>query len=335
MKGFVRIIAVCVCVALLLTGIALLLPGRALADNNARDYIPAPPGILAVLAYYEHVSAQNFFTKGSNGAGHGGTNDLGFTANIGILRTIYYCDIPTPFGPLRAAPQFLIPFGETDLSGALNQGNTISASGFAAPILASQFWLLHNDKTKTYVGITPFVFLNVGQYDDTKQILPTAINLGTNRWQFRQELNLTQGVQVIPGHNAYFEITIGGDEFTNNYSFGAAHQTLTQKPTLNVESHVSYDITKAVFASLDYYGHYGGNYEILARDGIPGAKVGALGESALGASLAYSFAPGFQLMLQYRGDVAVANGPQANIFLARFLWATDLNSILGNPQAKK
>ena len=329
MKHLVRIVAVCVCLALLLTGIALLLPGRALADNNARDYIPAPPGILATLVYYQHVSAQNFYVRGSTGINHGGTNDLGFTANVGILRMIYYCDIPTPFGPLRAAPQFLIPFGETDLSGALNQGNSISATGFAAPIIASQFWFIHDDKSKTYLGFTPFVFFNTGQYNNYKQVIPTGINLGSNRWQFREELNFTKGFAVIPGHNAYLEVTLGSDQFTDNTNFTGAKLTLTQRPTFNVESHASYDITKTVFGSLDFYGHYGGSYTVA------GTTIGSIGESALGASLAYSFAPGFQLMLQYRGDVAIANGPQANIFMARFLWATDLNSLLGNPQAKQ
>ena len=335
MKSLVRIFAVCVCVALLLTGIALLLPGRALADNNARDYIPAPAGTLAILTYYEHISAQDFYVRGSTGAGRtgglgiGGTTSLGFTANVGILRPIYFLDIPTPWGPLRAAPQVLVPFGETSLNGGL------SASGMANPILLSQFWLMHNDKTKTYLAFSPFVFFNIGQYNANKQILPGAVNLGTNRWQFRQELNATKGFQVIPGHFAYFETTLGVDEFTDNtdVSLFARKQTLSQRPVLNVESHLSYDLTKVVFAAVDFYGHYGGNFSISGNGG-PTRNVGALGESAIGGTLAYSFAPGFQIMAQYRGDVAVANGPGANIFLLRFLWATDLNSLMGNPQAK-
>lgn len=323
MKRFLSIIALSMCMALLITGSAMLLPGRAMADNNARDYIPAPAGTLAILSYYEHVSAQQLNLRGKKA-----TSDLGFTGNIGILRPIYFCDIPTPWGPLRAAPQVLIPFGETSLNGAF------SASGLAAPILASQFWFIHNDTTKSYLAFTPFVFFNVGQYNAFKQVLPGAINLGTNRWQFRQELNFTQGFEVIPGHNAYIEVTLGVDEFTDNTDFGVGRQTLTQQPLFNVESHLSYDLTKAVFAAVDFYGHYGGTWQAHGA-GFPSTRVGALGESAIGGTLAYSFAPGFQLMAQYRGDVAVANGPMVNIFLFRFLWATDLNSLMGNPSAKK
>lgn len=326
MKRFLSIISVCVCMALILTGSAMLLPGRAMADNNARDYIPAPAGTLAILSYYEHVSAQQI-----NLRGHKVTSDLGFTGNIGILRPIYFADIG-PIGEngpvIRVAPQILIPFGETSINGG------ISASGFAAPILASQIWFLHNDTTKSYLAFTPFVFFKVGQYNAFKQVLPTAINLGENRWRFREEVNGTQGFEVIPGHFAYAEVTLAVDEFTNNTDFSAFEQKLTQRPVLTVESHLSYDLTKAVFAAVDFYGHYGGTWE-ASGNGFATTRTGAAGESAIGGTLAYSFAPGFQLMAQYRGDVAVANGPMVNIFLLRFLWATDMNALMGNPSAKQ
>jgi len=335
MKRLVRIFAVCVCVALLLSGTGLLLPGGALADNNARDYIPAPAGILAVLIYYENVTAQNFYVKGSTGPGHGGTDNLGLSLNEGILRVIYFCDIPTPFGPMRASPQFLVPFGNIALNGDFNQGATVSSTGFGTPFILSQFWLLRCDRTKSYVAVTPFVFFPTGQYQEWK----VPVNIGAYNWRFREEINGTQGFEVIPGHFAYIEATLGSDQVTNNTDFGTYGQTMVQSPTFNVESHLSYDLTKTVFVSADFYGHYGGNYRVdpLTSDDyyIPTQKVGAIGESSVGASLAYSFAPGFQLMAQYRADVAVANGAADNIFLLRFLWATDLNSLLGNPQAKQ
>ena len=314
-----------------------LLPAGSLADANARDYIPAPAGILAVLIYYENVTAQNSYVKGDTGPGDGGTTNLGLSANEGILRVIYYCDIPTPFGPMRASPQFLVPFGsvalntEETISGYAVGSNTAS-TGFGAPFILSQFWFLHDDKTKSYVGIAPYVFFPSGQYNDYK-----AVNVGAANWQFREELNGTQGFEVIPGHFAYIEATLGSNQFTNNYDAGPYRQTMVQKPTFTVESHLSYDLTKTVFAAADFYGHYAGNYRIdpLSAYDIPTAKVGATGESSVGATLAYSFAPGFQLMAQYRTDIAVANGPAENIFLLRFLWATDLNSLLGNPQAKQ
>lgn len=324
MKSLQKIAVVFLCLAILGGGLALVQPRPVFADNNARDYIPAPAGILAILTYYEHVSATTLYGRGYRQA-----TDIGFNGNIGILRVIYYADLPTPFGPIRCSPQFLVPFGSTklDLTGR-------SASGLADPFILSQFWLYRNDQSKTYFAFTPFFFFPLGQYNNHKQVLPGAINLGTNRWQFRQELNFTQGFEVIPGHNAYFEVTLGLDEYTSNKKFGAAYglgnSTLKQDPLFTVESHVSYDITKSVFASLDYYGHFGGKWKVEPVS-IPFINTihGSVGRNSLGVSLAYSFAPGFQLMLQYRGDVSVENGPRLNIFLARFLWATDTGSLTG------
>lgn len=325
MKRFINILTVGVCLALLLTGSAMLLPSPAGADNNARDYIPAPSGTFAELIYYQHVSAQNFYVRGSTSPAKGGTSDLGYTANTGIFRTIYYWDMPTPWGPMRICPQVLVPFGEASVNGG------VSSTGLGGPILLSNFWFINNDATKTYFAFSPFFFLKAGQYDASKG----SVNIGNNRWGFRQEINFTKGFEVIPGHFAYGEVTLGIDEFTNNTDFGSNHQTLSQRPIFNVEGHLSYDLTKVVFAAVDFYGHYGGTYEINPiGTTVLGSRVGALGQSAIGATLAYSFAPGFQIMAQYRGDVAVANGTQGNIFLLRFLWATDLNSLLGNPNAK-
>ncbi len=325
MKTFSKITAIILCLAVLATGVVLLQPRLVYADNNARDYIPAPPGILALLTYYENLTANSLYQGGVRQI-----DNLGFSGNIGILRVIYYGDLPTPFGPIRWAPQVLLPFGATDLDIA-----NLRASGIADPFILAQFWLYRNDNSKTYFAFTPFFFFPFGQYTGAKQVLPNAINLGTNRWQFRQELNFTQGFEVLPGHNAYFEVTLALDEYTNNTKFGPFNQTLKQDPLFTVESHVSYDITKAVFASLDYYGHFAGKYRVEANNLAGGFSVGNVNRNSLGGSLAYSFAPGFQLMLQYRADLSVDNGPRMNIFLARFLWATDTASLVGDPKAKK
>lgn len=316
MKVFVRIIAACVCLGLLISGITLLLPGRALADNNARDYIPAPPGVLAILTYYEHVSADRLNFKGNKVTGN-----LGLSENIGIFRPIYYCNIPAigPIGPIRIAPQAVIPFGQASFDG--DAFSNVSSSGFAPPFFLSQFWFINNPKTKTYLGFAPFFFLPIGNYTSTR-----PINLGQNRWQFRQELNFTKGFEVIPGHFAYAEVTVAGQEFTNNNDYFG--QTLSQSPEFDLESHLSYDITQKVFAAVDYYGHFLGSQTVAGVD-----LNNPINSNSIGGTLAFSFAPGFQLMLQYRGDVSVDSGPKTSTILVRFLWATDLNSLMG--QTKK
>ena len=82
--------------------------------------------------------------------------------------------------------------------------------------------------------------------------------MGANRWGFREEINFTKGFDVIPNHPIYFEVTAGTDFFTTNDDYMGG-QDLAQDPIYNLESHLSYDLTKALAISFDYYGHWGGS----------------------------------------------------------------------------
>ncbi len=302
----------------LLLGLVLALPCAASAAvfNNARDYIPAPPDTLVVMTYYEHVSAQYSFLNG-----HKVTNDLGLTENIGLFRPIYF----TKLGPFIIDPNVIIPFG----SASINQGagatsfNTTS-SGLGDPLWICTFWLWHKDDTKTYAAITPIMITPLGTYNSNK-----ALNLGANRWSWNIQGAFVKGWEIIPGHNLYAEAVVAGQFYTNNYSSlnpGVLDRRrigrLGQQPEVDCEGHLSYDLTKTVFAAVDYYGAFAGRQSF---DGV--SLRNSLATSTIGATLAYSFAPGFQVMLQYKGDVAVNSGPQTNTILARFLWATDLKAL--------
>ena len=72
-------------IAILVLCLALILPSAAFAivKNNARDYIPAPPGTFAILTYYEFVSAQDAFRHGTKI-----DRNAGLTENVGLLRPI-------------------------------------------------------------------------------------------------------------------------------------------------------------------------------------------------------------------------------------------------------
>jgi hypothetical protein len=305
-------------IAILLLCLVLVLPCAASAAvfNLARDYIPAPPGTLAILTYYQFVSAQYAYVNGTKV-----TNDLGLNEHIGLFRPVYWLKA----GPLIIDPQFIIPFGYA----AINQGagpasfNT-SSTGFGDPLWFATFWFLHNDDTKTYVGFTPILITPLGTYNSNK-----AINLGANRWSVDLQLGGVKGFTVMPGHNIYFEAQVHGQFYTNNTDalnpgilVEPRHGTLSQNPELDFEGHVSYDITKTAWASFDYYG------ALLGEQKFNGVALNnSLSNHSLGVTVAYSFAPGYQLALQYRGDVATLSGPQTNIITARFLWATDLKSL--------
>jgi hypothetical protein len=305
-------------IAILLLGLVLALPCAASAAvfNNARDYIPAPPDTLVFMTYYQHTSAQYAFVNG-----HKVTNDLGLTENVGLFRPFYFAKL----GPFIIDPNVIIPFGSASInsgSGATSFNTT--SSGLGDPLWICTFWLWHKDQTKTYAGVTPIMITPLGTYNSNK-----ALNLGANRWSWNIQGFFVKGWEIIPGHNLYVETEVMGQFYTDNYDalnpgfvLKRRHGRLSQDPEIDCEGHLSYDITKTVFAAVDYYGAFLGRTKF---DSI--SLRNSQATSTIGGTLAYSFAPGFQLMLQYKGDVSVNSGTQNNTILARFLWATDLKSL--------
>jgi len=317
MKRFLVIIALCA---------AVLLPGAVLAENLARDYIPAPDGTFVELIYYQHISAQNFRVGGDIV-----THNLGLTGNIGLMRNVYFASLNLWGWEVMTDWQILVPFGELTLNGG------DSSSGLGDVFLVSTWWLYNNPKTKTYIGLTPFVFFPTGQYNSEK-----GVNVGANRFAARVEVNVTQGFEPFPtlwpGHMVYVEGAVGGDFFSSNNKFGAQNVggptwisgKMTQDPLLNFEAHVSLDLTKSVWLSGDYYGHFMGDQKVNFVPFLPpDFGIGSQSQQSAGATMAFAFAPGYQLLLQYRGDFQNRNGAAQNIFLTRFLWATDVGSMLG------
>ena len=308
-------------IAILLLGLFLALPCAASAAvfNNARDYIPAPPDTFVTMTYFEHVTAQFAFVNGRKL-----TNDAGLTENVGLLRPIYFMKL----GPFIIDPNVIIPVGNVSVNsgsglGAVNHSTT----GFGDILAICTFWLWHQDKTKTYAGVTPILIAPTGTFSSNK-----TVNFGANRWSGNIQGFFAKGWEIIPGHNLYGEAEVMGQFYGDNSDsfdpafFRARHSfrnrgTLSQEPELDFEGHLSYDLTKTVFAAFDYYGTF------LGRQKFEGRSLGTLANSTLGVSVAYSFAPGFQLMLQYQGGVATNTGTQNNTILARFLWATDGKSL--------
>ncbi len=68
--------------------------------------------------------------------------------------------------------------------------------------------------------------------------------------------------------------------------------TMTQNPVLNVESHLSYDVTKTLWVSADYYYHYGG------AKTVNDVSFDSLSNSTVGGTVGFNIAPSYQLLFQ-------------------------------------
>jgi len=285
--------------------LGLALPGLALAEN-ARDYVPAPPGTFLFCTYFKHITAHKLYNNGNRVS-----NDFNLSENIGILRPVYYTKLADKalYGnaPFTIDPQALIPFGDAHLDGAFTGQASFADSGFADPVLLTTFWLVNAPEEKLWVGFTPYVTLPLGQYDRNR-----ALNLGGNRWVVRPEIGIVKGI----GDRAYLDVVFNGDFFTDNddYGTGATPATLEQDPLFGFEAHASYDISKQWFASLDYYYNRGGETK------VNGAKQHDEQDNhGIGLSFFWGIGDHNQLMLEYRDDFSVKSGPGTNTFSAR--WA--------------
>lgn len=285
---------------LLLICMCLLIPSVSWATANMRDYIPAPPGTLLSMLYYNNVRADDFYNDGNKAA------DVDLSQNLFLLREVYY----TKIGSIVADPQFILPFGNADL-------NDDSSDGIGDLILLCTFWVVNNPETKTYVGVTPYLYLPTGAYDEN-----SSINLGSNRYAFQAEVGFVKGWEVQPGHNLFFEVSPSVTVYGDNDDYGANGE-LSQDPVFALESHLSYDLTSKLVVGLSYYGQWGGE-----RENDFGVESGSkLNNHALGVQMAFNFAAGWQFLLQYKQDIDVDYGVKAKIVQGRIFYAVDLNSL--------
>ncbi len=266
------------------------------ADDDARDYIAAPPGTFLMITYYKHISGHQVFADGQKLS-----NDFNLTQNIAIFRPVYY----TQIGPFTIDPQCLIVAGEAHLDGDGVGGADFSASGIGDPVVLATLWLLNDAESKTWLGISPFITLPIGSYDSDK-----ALNLGANRWAFKPEIGFVKGFG-----DTYLDLIAAYEWYTDNDD-PLGGDKLEQDPVLTLEAHVSHDITKAFYVSADYFYHWGGETTL---DGVD--QNNEQSNHAWQGTLGFGIADNYQLLLQYRNDFLVKSGPKTDTFGVRFLYA--------------
>lgn len=315
MKRFFFVLMVCVALAAPSLASARTGNGIEVVFSNARDYIPAPAGTFAMINYYEYLSADTAFQDGHKA----GAVDV--TGNIGLFRPVYWLEA----GPLVIDPQMILPVGGISLGNSTPGGTDTNFTGIGDPILFATFWLVHDKASMTYLGFTPFFTIPGGDYR-----LDNGLSrvLAGNRWKFQEELGFVKGFQIMPNHNLYAEVNVGGVFQTDNSDAGAPgspKSTESTDPILKVESHLSYDLTKQMMIGADYYYQGGGKNSF---DNVE-EPFSNLSTSTVGGTLSYNFASGFQGMLQYKQDVSVDNGLKTQVVLFRLLYACDIDSMIG------
>ena len=252
-------------------------------DVDAGDYTALPAGTNLAMLYYQDASRDELYSGGNKVAG-----DYSLASDVGILRGVHFTEI----GGYIVDPQFLLPFG------ALDAGKDIAAlgeeSGVGDLILAATVWLVNKPKDNTYFGITPFIYLPTGTYDNKE-----GLNLGENRYKFALQAgyitNLTDDISL----DLVADVMLYGE----NDEFGVTKQTMEQEASFQLQAFLRYKMNPSWDFRVGLSQTFGGETEV---DGIKKDDAAEVTKMSVGSS--YFISPSIQLSATYGRDLAVENG---------------------------
>lgn len=273
--------------------LAALWPVRAAAQfDGPRSYWKAPVNTHAFGLWYMRISGNASFTSLQF------DRDLSTVANVAVPTYNGYFGL---FG--RSAIVFAgLPAGELDVrleggpphidqtSGGLADGMAIlDVNLIGAPAMNVREFAEWRNRTVIDVN---FAFKPpMGDYDPHR-----LLNLGSNRWSFRLGFPLTQGIGAWEvGTRTTFELYPYLWLFTDNEDF-LDGRTQTQDPMVQIETHLTRDLTTWLWASAGYLYLGGGDTDVEGH-----TSSGSLDGHYAGGTLAAQFTNGFELIAIYGG----------------------------------
>jgi hypothetical protein len=257
-------------------------PAQAL-DLDAGDYVPAAADTTLGLLYLQYAERDHLYRDGDKQTG-----SAGLDSQIGILRLVHYTDL----GGYRIAPQILLPFGRLD--GRHDGGTLGDSSGLADPILAMPIWLLNQPQRRRFFGITPYLFIPVGSYNNDR-----ALNLGENRWKF----NLQAGYVTGLGDKLALDLAADVTFYGRNHSYGAHKWSHRQKPSYQYQGFLRYPLRDNLDLRVGL-SHQTGGENRMEQSWLDDSQR----SSKWSAGFAWFFLPGTQLAATVGRDIAVEHG---------------------------
>lgn len=269
----------------LFTLLMIILPSTIFA-NDPKDYIPAPPGTNAVLFYYDHISGSDAYSRGNKIS-----DAANLTGNIAVFRYAYWNEI----GKFPWAVSALLPYGNLSLDNAGPTNQSISTSQIGDPIFLGVIWPIAKPSTRTWLAFAQYIIPPLGEYTNQK---PSGLQLGSNRWTFKEEVGFVQGFGP-------FELDISGfiQLYTDNGKYTSSNLTSVNDPLYHMEAHFIWDINKTFFISADYLYDNGGETKVA------GVKQNDnLNDHTAGITIGYNITSSSQILLKGRETIQTENG---------------------------
>ncbi|KAA8731655.1 transporter [Acinetobacter qingfengensis] len=249
-------------------------------DVDAGDYDYVPNGVNLGLIYYQHAVRDTLYSGSQKMAG-----DAKLTSDIGIARYVHYMEV----GGVQIAPQILIPFGHLDAEQDISALG--SASGLGDIILANTFFVHHDTASKTMIGITPYLYLPTGNYDQNG-----ALNIGENRYK----LTVQGAVTISVAKNLLWDVL--GDVTFYGKNDDYATGELKQNMGYQLQTNMRYQMNDRVDLRA------GLSYADFGDTRVNGVTTDAMTQSKFWLGTAVKPTTTTQLIATYGQDIRVENG---------------------------
>lgn len=248
------------------------------------DYTPLPAGVNLGLLYGQYATRDTVYADGDEVP-----VDTGLDTTIGLARFVHYMDI----GGIIVDPQIIVPFGKVKLEEPFNPLQPTSESGVGDPIIGATAWVHNDPEDQEWVGLSAFVSVPVGQYDEDKG----PVNIGENRWKgifqaaYVKHLSNSVVLDLIAEYSVY------GD---NDDFLGFKRE---QEDAQSLQGHLRYLLSKQSHVALSYYHSFGGETTVGGQD-----QDDRVNTNRWLATYATFVDPTVQLQVQAGQDINVENG---------------------------
>jgi hypothetical protein len=232
-------------------------------DLAPRAYIITPVHSNAVTLTYSFYNGNILFDGSvpiTGATAKSSVQVLSFTHSLHIFGRSGNFTASLPYGVGNFKGTAVGAEANAHRSGMLDSSYRLSVNLKGGPAMGLQDFLKWQQKT--LIGASFKVVAPTGQYDPTK-----LVNYGANRWAFKPELGLSRrwGHWVLDSYGAVWFFTTNEDFFSRN-QFSPGTNTQKQKPIFAFEGHLSYDVRRRLWVSLD------GNFWVGGRTSLNGVE---------------------------------------------------------------
>lgn len=302
---------------------------------DARDGIPAPPGTVVLVNYYQYISGHKYYWDGKKASKlPGASGALGDVGDNYDINSTLWTFRPTYYGKVGAFPWVITAFftwgdkegtattgtgflpassgGLTPFTGENQVGLHAKTQGMADLRVAAGIWPYSNYATKTHVVTLLYVTAPTGEYQNQRVLGNAPFNMGTNWWSFQPEFG------IIKGFGPFYVQLLGGAFFyTDNDDFGANSGTFKKEPNYYGELHLSYDITPKFWVASSFFYMYGGRTKSVTPAGATTDNHDLAQDWTLELAAQYRVLPEMAVLLATKPKLHTENGSDAaaNIFI--------------------